>query len=214
MCPYPRYILLHSLYLLVKLGCIALLLQYDTSPPLSFFFLFSPSNSRRCHKYPRNQMTELSLGPSPHVGSRHYQLSGPAVDAEWAALAPHGCTCARTAGPTASPSSTSCAASIHPPRQADQHCLNHVWQGALSRGSRAGPRVLAGRGRSARRECGRADTNLCVDWRRVYEELEKDQQEYARWAAEHHQNVCSRLETECLGSTVKTLERDVICITV
>jgi len=64
-------------------------------------------------------MTELSLGLSSHVGHRpsgpdphehrHYQLSGPAADAEWAALAPHGCTLACTAGPTAPPSSTSTA---------------------------------------------------------------------------------------------------------
>ncbi|KAI0287746.1 hypothetical protein BC826DRAFT_897973, partial [Russula brevipes] len=61
----------------------------------------------------------------------------------------------------------------------NQHCLNHVWQVVLCRADLALDHVCSpGGGGSARRECGRADTNLCVDWRRVYEELEKDQQEY------------------------------------
>jgi hypothetical protein len=35
----------------------------------------------------------------------------------------------------------------------------------------------------------RPDTNQCVDWRRVYEELDRNQREYAQWlggAAQKH----------------------------
>jgi len=37
------------------------------------------------------------------------------------------------------------------------------------------------------------DTNRCVDWRRVYEELEKNQREYARWASESQRQVRNSL---------------------
>ena len=66
-----------------------------------------------------------------------------------------------------------------------RHCLNYMRQMVLCRADLAVDPVL-GRELEAR---VRPDTNQCVDWRRVYEELEKNQREYARWASEHqHQD--------------------------
>jgi hypothetical protein len=61
-----------------------------------------------------------------------------------------------------------------------RHCLNYMRQMVLCRADLALDPVL-GRGLEAR---VRPDTNRCVDWRRVYEELQKNQREYARWVSE------------------------------
>ena len=124
--------------------------------------------------------------------TKHYQLSGSAADAEWAALALNGGIL--HLGPQRQPYSVSlfhqlrCLDIIRrdvvlslPPEDSKlaRHCLNYMRQMVLCRADLAVDPVL-GRGVDAR---VRPDTNQCVDWRRVYEELEKNQQEYARWAA-------------------------------
>jgi hypothetical protein len=122
--------------------------------------------------------------------TKHYQLSGQSADAEWAALAPDDGIL--HLGPQRRPYSVSL---FHQLRCLDvirrdvvgsseegelsRHCLNYMRQMVLCRADLAVDPVL-GRGLEAR---VRADTNQCVDWRRVYEELEKNQREYARWAA-------------------------------
>jgi len=129
--------------------------------------------------------------------TKHYQLSGPTADAEWAALAPHNGIL--HLGPQRRPYSVSLfhqlrcldiirrdiAVESLPPEESklSRHCLNYMRQMVLCRADLAVDPVL-GRGLEAR---VRADTNQCVDWRRVYEELEKNQREYARWVAAEHQ---------------------------
>ena len=54
-----------------------------------------------------------------------------------------------------------------------RHCLNYMRQMVLCRADLALDPVL-GRGTEAR---VRPDTNQCVDWRRVYQELEKNRRE-------------------------------------
>ena len=58
-----------------------------------------------------------------------------------------------------------------------RHCLNYMRQMVLCRADLALDPVL-GIGLGEARV--RPDTNQCVDWRRVYEELEKNQREYAQ----------------------------------
>lgn len=132
--------------------------------------------------------------------TKHYQLSGHDADAEWAALAPHNGII--HLGPHRQPYSISlfhqlrCLDIIRrdiiveseslPPGEdttssskLSRHCLNYMRQMVLCRADLALDPVL-GRGLEAR---VRPDTNQCVDWRRVYEELEKNQREYgdAQW---------------------------------
>jgi Mycotoxin biosynthesis protein UstYa len=128
--------------------------------------------------------------------TKHYQLSGHNADAEWAPRAPHNGVI--HLGPHRQPYSISlfhqlrCLDIIRrdiivgsPPTPEDdnskkrvnklsRHCLNYMRQMVLCRADLALDPVL-GRGLEAR---VRPDTNQCVDWRRVYEELEKNQQEY------------------------------------
>ena len=136
--------------------------------------------------------------------TKHYQLSGHNADAEWAALAPQNGII--HLGPHRQPYSISL---FHQLRCLDiirrdmivvdsedttgsklsRHCLNYMRQMVLCRADLALDPVL-GRGLEAR---VRPDTNQCVDWRRVYEELEKNQREYAQWwataATEQEQNI-------------------------
>ena len=124
--------------------------------------------------------------------TKHYQLSGQSANAEWAALAPNNGIL--HLGPRRQPYSVSlfhqlrCLDIIRrdiveplPPEDSklSRHCLNYMRQMVLCRTDLAVDPVL-GRGADAR---VRPDTNQCVDWRRVYEELEKNQREHARWAA-------------------------------
>ena len=123
--------------------------------------------------------------------TKHYQLSGPTANSEWAALAPHNGII--HLGPHRQPYSISL---FHQLRCLDilrrdivddtsgssklsRHCLNYMRQMVLCRADLALDPVL-GRPLEAR---VRPDTNQCVDWRRVYEELEKNQREYAQWLA-------------------------------
>lgn len=130
--------------------------------------------------------------------TKHYQLSGLAADEEWAALAPNNGIL--HLGPQRLPYSVSLfhqlrcldiirrdVAESLPPEdsQLSRHCLNYMRQMVLCRADLAVDPVL-GRGADAR---VRPDTNQCVDWRRVYKELEKNQQEYARWAAAAERQV-------------------------
>jgi hypothetical protein len=126
--------------------------------------------------------------------TKHYQLSGPNADAEWAALAPNDGIV--HLGPHRRPYSISlfhqlrCLDIIRrdmvvdesrrPPEDTtsssnklSRHCLNYMRQMVLCRADLALDPVL-GRALEAR---VRPDTNQCVDWRRVYEELEKNQRE-------------------------------------
>jgi Mycotoxin biosynthesis protein UstYa len=131
--------------------------------------------------------------------TKHYQLSGHNADAEWAALAPHNGII--RLGPHRQPYSISLFHQLRcldilrrdiivesesfPPGEdttssskLSRHCLNYMRQMVLCRADLALDPVL-GRGLEAR---VRPDTNQCVDWRRVYEELEKNQREYdAQW---------------------------------
>jgi hypothetical protein len=206
------YIVLASLCLVVKLGCIALLLELQLASSPSrysktlFFFLpfhFAITHSRRSVKayvgsdHPRTW--HIGLLPPIRMNiepTKHYQLSGQAADAEWAALAPNNGIL--HLGPQRQPYSVSLfhqlrcldiirrdIVGVLPPEDSklSRHCLNYMRQMVLCRADLAVDPVL-GRGVDAR---VRPDTNQCVDWRRVYEELEKNQREYARWAgaAEH-----------------------------
>ena len=203
-----RYVVLASLCLIVKLGCIALLLELQAASSSSryctiyFFPLpyhFSITHLRWISKayvgsdHPRT----WDIGVLPPIRmniepTKHYQLSGQSADAEWAALAPNNGIL--HLGPRRQPYSVSlfhqlrCLDIIRrdiveslPPEgsKLSRHCLNYMRQMVLCRTDLALDPVL-GRGADAR---VRPDTNQCVDWRRVYEELEKNQREYARWAA-------------------------------
>ncbi|KAI0273919.1 hypothetical protein BGY98DRAFT_897390, partial [Russula aff. rugulosa BPL654] len=135
--------------------------------------------------------------------TKHYQLSGPNADAEWAALAPHNGIV--HLGPHRQPYSISlfhqlrCLDIIRRDliivepepespednnssrkfKKLSRHCLNYMRQMVLCRADLALDPVL-GRALEAR---VRPDTNQCVDWRRVYEELEKNRRDYAQWWA-------------------------------
>ena len=124
--------------------------------------------------------------------TKHYQLSGNNADAEWVALAPNNGTL--YLGTQRRPFSISL---FHQLRCLDvirrdiiealpqeesklsRHCLNYMRQMVLCRTDLAVDCVLG-------RELGaevRAETNQCVDWRRVYQRLEENQREYAIWVS-------------------------------
>jgi hypothetical protein len=136
--------------------------------------------------------------------TKHYQLSGPSADAEWAALAQHDGII--HLGPHRQPYSISLfhqlrcldiirrdvirvgvesaeslplAPEDNHSNRLSRHCLNYMRQMVLCRADLALDPVL-GRALEAR---VRPDTNQCVDWRRVYEELERNQREYEQWWA-------------------------------
>ncbi|KAH9979597.1 hypothetical protein BGW80DRAFT_1157917, partial [Lactifluus volemus] len=119
--------------------------------------------------------------------TKHYQLSGHDADAEWAALAPNDGII--HLGPHRQPYSISLfhqlrcldiirrdvVGSFPPERnKLSRHCLNYMRQMVLCRADLALDPVL---GREFEVEV-HAETNQCVDWRRVYQEVEKNQQEY------------------------------------
>ena len=121
--------------------------------------------------------------------TKHYQLSGHDADAEWAALAPNNGII--HLGSQRRPYSISlfhqlrCLDIIRrdivgslPPEgsKLSRHCLNYMRQMVLCRADLAVDPVL---GREFKADV-RAETNQCVDWRRVYQELEKNQQQYAQ----------------------------------
>ncbi|KAF8466075.1 hypothetical protein DFH94DRAFT_348028 [Russula ochroleuca] len=203
-----RFVVLASLCLIVKLGCIAFLLELQAAS--------SPSRYCTTHFPIFCNHTVTHAGVQAYVGSdrprtwdigflppvrmnieptKHYQLSGQNADAEWAALAPNDGIL--HLGLERQPYSVSL---FHQLRCLDiirrdivgslpsedsklsRHCLNYMRQMVLCRADLAVDPVL-GRAHEAR---VRADTNQCVDWRRVYDELEKNQREYARWAAAEH----------------------------
>ncbi|KAI0300033.1 hypothetical protein B0F90DRAFT_573611 [Multifurca ochricompacta] len=117
--------------------------------------------------------------------TNHYQLSGFNADAEWALLTPNDGIL--HLGPHQQPYSISL---FHQLRCLDilrrdiigtlpqeetklsRHCLNYMRQMVLCRTDLAVDPVL---GRELEAEV-RADTNQCVDWRHVYQELERNQQ--------------------------------------
>jgi Mycotoxin biosynthesis protein UstYa len=121
--------------------------------------------------------------------TKHYRLSGHDAGAEWAALAPNnGIIHLR---PQRRPYSISlfhqlrCLDIIRrdivgslPPEgsKTSRHCLNYMRQMVLCRADLAVDPVL---GREFKADV-RAETNQCVDWRRVYQELEKNQQQYVQ----------------------------------
>jgi Mycotoxin biosynthesis protein UstYa len=123
--------------------------------------------------------------------TKHYQLSGHNADAEWATLVPNDGII--YLGPHGQPYSISLfhqlrcldiirrdvVGSLPPERsKLSQHCLNYMRQMVLCRADLAVDPVL---GRESKVEV-RAETNQCVDWRRVYQEVEKSQQEYLKRA--------------------------------
>jgi Mycotoxin biosynthesis protein UstYa len=140
------------------------------------------------------------VGPLPPIRmyiepTKHYPLSGPNADAEWAALTPHNGII--HLGPHRQPYSISlfhqlrCLDIIRrdivgslPPEgnKLSRHCLNYMRQMVLCRADLAVDPIL---GRDLGAEV-HADTNQCVDWRRVYRELEKNQQEYVQGSTEEH----------------------------
>ena len=143
--------------------------------------------------YPRT----LDIGFLPPIrmnieATKHYQLSGYNADAEWAALAPNNGTL--YLGPQRQPFSISL---FHQLRCLDiirrnivealpqeeskltRHCLNYMRQMVLCRTDLAVDPVL---GRELEAEV-RAETNQCVDWRRVYQKVEENQRDYAKWFA-------------------------------
>ena len=177
--------------------------QYDSifffSPFHLFFFFGKTTHLRRtldAHKayvgsdHPRTW--DIGYLPPVRINiepTKHYQLSGHNSDAEWAALAPHSGIL--HLGPHRQPYSISlfhqlrCLDIIRrdivqslPPEDSklSRHCLNYMRQMVLCRADLALDPVL-GRGLETRVH---PDTNQCVDWRRVYEELEKNQREYAQ----------------------------------
>ena len=122
--------------------------------------------------------------------TKHYQLSGHNADAEWAALAPnHGIL---YLGSLRQPFSISLfhqlrcldiirrdVAETLPQEESrlSRHCLNYMRQMVLCRTDLAVDPVM---GRELEAEV-RAETNQCVDWRRVYQKLEENQRAYAKW---------------------------------
>ena len=141
--------------------------------------------------YPRT----WDIGSLPPIrmnieATRHYQLSGHNADAEWAALVPNNGTL--HLGPQRRPFSISL---FHQLRCLDiirrdviealpqeesklsRHCLNYMRQMVLCRTDLAVDPVL---GRELEAEV-RPETNQCVDWRPVYQKLEENQREHAKW---------------------------------
>jgi len=167
----------------MKLACITLLLEFQAIPSSRYSYLGSD--------HPR--AWDIGLLPPIRMNiepTKHYQLSGPSADAEWAALTPNNGIL--HLGPLRQPYSISL---FHQLRCLDiirrdlieslapedsklsRHCINYMRQMVLCRADLAVDPVL---GREPEPRV-RADTNQCVDWRRVYEELENNQREYARW---------------------------------
>ncbi|KAI0259771.1 hypothetical protein BC834DRAFT_601001 [Gloeopeniophorella convolvens] len=187
MKPGSRYITLVSLCLLIKLGCIALLrTKLHVTPPDTHTYIGSD--------YPRTwdvgDLPPIRMAIEP---TTHFQISGRDADAEWAALAPNDGIL--HLGPDRQPFSISlfhqlrCLDVIRrdiagelPPEdlRLSRHCLNYMRQMVLCRADLSLDTVL---GREGEAEV-RADTHQCVDWRRVYQEFEKNQQEYAQWVSE------------------------------
>ncbi|KAH9956016.1 hypothetical protein BC827DRAFT_1271217 [Russula dissimulans] len=191
----------------MKLACIALLLELQATSS-SRYCMTSFLRSRSDHPLLTRDAIAYVSSDHPHtwdIGllppirmniepTKHYQLSGPSADAEWAALAPNNGIL--HLGPRRRPYSISL---FHQLRCLDiirrdlveslaledsklsRHCINYMRQMVLCRADLAVDAVL---GRELEPRV-RADTNQCVDWRRVYKELEKNQREHARWAAEH-----------------------------
>jgi len=216
MYPRARFIVLASLCLFLKLGCIVLLrLQAISSSPN-----YSYVGSDRPRTWDIGILPPIRMNIEP---TTHYQLSGPSADAEWDALAPNDGML--HLGPHRHPYSISLfhqlrcldiirlqlrlqlniiasttadqpgESSASPALRGDthdgddklgRHCLNYMRQMVLCRADLAVDPVL-GRELDAARV--RPDTNQCVDWRRVYEELEMNQREHARWASEHQHQV-------------------------
>lgn len=211
-----RYVFLASLCLIMKLGCIALLLELQATTTTSPSSRHSYVGSDHPRTWDIGYLPPIRMNIEP---TKHYQLSGYNADAEWAALAPHDGII--HLGPHRQPYSVSlfhqlrCLDIIRrdivavdwdsdseeslPPKDEDhdtavaaaaasstskfkslsRHCLNYMRQMVLCRADLALDPVL-GRGLEAR---VRPDTNQCVDWRRVYEELDKNQREHAQWLA-------------------------------
>jgi hypothetical protein len=146
--------------------------------------------------------------------TKHYQLSGHNADAEWAALAPHNGIV--YLGRHRQPYSISL---FHQLRCLDiirrdmilgsddadgklsRHCLNYMRQMVLCRADLALDPVL-GRALEAR---VRPDTNQCVDWRRVYEALERNQRDYARWWAARRPLLQNKTSIRCVRAAITTL---------
>src|SRR5260370_20884925 len=105
-----RYVVLASLCLIVKLGCIALLVDLQAAASSSshhcttpfYFILLQKSRTHLGLEYIYAQKAYVGfdhprtwdIGPLPPIRmniepTKHYQLSGHNADAEWAALAPH-----------------------------------------------------------------------------------------------------------------------------
>ena len=66
-----------------------------------------------------------------------------------------------------------------------RHCLNYMRQMVLCRTDLAVDPVL---GRKLAAEV-RAKASQCVDWRRLYQQLEDNQREYAKWVSGRHVGV-------------------------
>ena len=130
--------------------------------------------------------------------TKHYQLSGYNADAEWAALAPNNGIL--YLGPHRQPFSISLfhqlrcldiirrdVAETLPQEESrlSRHCLNYMRQMVLCRTDLAVDPVM---GRELEAEV-RAETNQCVDWRRVYQTLEENQREYIKWVEASRNNV-------------------------
>ena len=122
--------------------------------------------------------------------TKHYQLSGYNADAEWAALAPNNGIL--YLGSHRQPFSISLfhqlrcldtirrdVAEVLPQEESylSRHCLNYMRQMVLCRTDLAVDPVM---GREHEPEV-RAETNQCVDWRRLYQKLEDNQREYTKW---------------------------------
>ena len=123
--------------------------------------------------------------------TKHYQLSGHNADAEWAALAPNNEIL--YLGSHRQPFSISIfhqlrcldiirrdVADALPQEESrlSGHCLNYMRQMVLCRTDLSVDPIM---GREHEPEV-RAETNQCVDWRRVYQKLEENQREHAIWA--------------------------------
>ena len=194
-------------------------LQYDTLPhliPKNYFWFTQRCSFRIAYVGSDRPRTWDIVGVLPPIRmniepTTHYQLSGgPSADAEWAALAPNDgilhlgphrlpysislfhqlrCLDIIRLNIASSSESTKVDDDSGSPLRGDnrlaRHCLNYMRQMVLCRADLAVDPVL-GRELEAR---VRPDTNQCVDWRRVYEELEKNQREYARWASESQHRV-------------------------
>ncbi|KAF8497917.1 hypothetical protein F5888DRAFT_1613060 [Russula emetica] len=208
------YVFLASLCLIMKLGCITLLLKLQAATSPSSLHSYVGSDHPRTWEIGYLPPIRINIEPT-----KHYQLSGYNADAEWAALAPQNGII--HLGPHRQPYSISLfhqlrcldiirrdivnpprPESLPPPEAEDndsnskkknlkkkklsRHCLNYMRQMVLCRTDLALDPVLGRGGIDSEEARVRPDTNQCVDWRRVYEELEKNQREYAQhngWSA-------------------------------